>query len=139
MMSVKEAQNGDRVQQGTILIAPGGDEQMYLRQDTGGYYTYLCAGAKVSGHCPSVDVLFESVATTAGKDAIGVILTGMGADGANGLVSMKRAGAYTFGQDEASCVVYGMPMEAFKRGGVSEQLPLSSIGNAVLQRFSGRR
>jgi len=139
MMNVREAKNGDRVQQGTILIAPGGDEQMYLRQDSGGYYTYLTPGAKVSGHCPSVDVLFDSVSKVAGKNAVGVILTGMGADGAKGLTEMKRIGAHTIGQDEQSCVVYGMPMEAYKKGGVSEQLPLSAIGNAVLRRFSGRR
>jgi len=139
MMSVREAKNGDRVQQGTILIAPGGDEQMYVRQDSNGYYTYLSQGAKVSGHCPSVDVMFESVAKIAGRNAVGVILTGMGADGAKGLTEMKRTGAHTIGQDEQSCVVYGMPMEAYKKGGVTEQLPLSDIGNAVLRRFSGRR
>jgi len=138
-MSVREAKNGDRVQQGTILIAPGGDEQMYVRQDASGFYTQLTPGAKVSGHCPSVDVLFDSVSKTAGKNAVGVILTGMGADGAKGLTEMKRIGSHTIGQDENSCVVYGMPMEAYKRGGVSEQLPLSEIGNAVLRRFSGRR
>jgi len=136
-MSVKEAQTGDRVERGKILIAPGGDQQMYLRQDSSGYYTYLTPGAKVSGHCPSVDALFDSVAKTAGKNAVGVLLTGMGADGARGLTDMKKAGAHTIGQDEASCVVYGMPMEAFKMGGVTEQLPLSSIGDAVLRRFSG--
>jgi len=134
-MRVCEAQNGDRVERGVILIAPGGDQQMYLRQDASGYYVYLAAGAKVSGHCPSVDVLFDSVATTAGKNAVGVLLTGMGADGAKGLTAMRKAGAHTIGQDEASCVVYGMPMVAFNMGGVSEQLPLSSIGDAVLQRF----
>jgi len=138
-MSVKEAKNGDRVTQGTILIAPGGDEQMYLRQDASGYYVNLSAGAKVSGHCPSVDVLFDSVSKIAGRNAVGVLLTGMGADGARGLVTMKQTGAHTIGQDEESCVVYGMPMEAYKRGGVSEQLALSVIGNAVLRRFSGRR
>jgi len=135
MMSVKEATNGDRVKQGTILIAPGGDEQMYLKQDASGYYVQLTAGAKVSGHCPSVDVLFDSVAKTAGRNAVGVLLTGMGADGARGLVTMKQTGSHTIGQDEASCVVYGMPMEAYKRGGVSEQLDLSVIGGAVLRRF----
>ena len=138
-MSVREAKNGDRVQQGVILIAPGGDEQMYLRQDSGGYYTYLSPGAKVSGHCPSVDVLFDSVSKTAGRNAVGVILTGMGADGAKGLTEMKRIGAHTIGQNEDSCVVYGMPMEAYKKGGVTEQLHLSEIGKAVLRRFSGRR
>jgi len=137
-MKVSEAQNGDRVEQGRILIAPGGDQQMYLRQDAAGYYTYLAPGAKVSGHCPSVDVLFDSVAKAAGRNAVGVLLTGMGADGARGLTGMKKAGAHTIGQDEESCVVYGMPMEAYKMGGVSEQLPLASIGDAVLRRFSGR-
>ena len=137
-MKVCEAQSGDRVERGTILIAPGGDQQMYLRQDSNGYFTYLSAGAKVSGHCPSVDVLFDSVAKTAGKNAVGVILTGMGADGATGITDMKKAGAHTIGQDEESCVVYGMPMEAYKRGGITEQLPLSSIGDAVLRRFGGR-
>jgi len=138
-MSVREAKSGDRVTQGTILIAPGGDDQMYLRQDASGYYVNLTPGAKVSGHCPSVDVLFDSVSKVAGRNAVGVLLTGMGADGARGLVTMKQTGAHTIGQDEQSCVVYGMPMEAYKRGGVSEQVDLSAIGNAVLRRFSGRR
>jgi len=137
-MSVREAKNADRVERGTILIAPGGDEQMYVRQDAKGYYVYITPGAKVSGHCPSVDVMFDSVAKVAGRNAVGVILTGMGADGAKGLTDMKKAGAHTIGQDEESCVVYGMPMEAFKRGGVSEQLTLTAIGDAVLRRFSGR-
>ena len=135
-MSVSEAQNGDRVKRGVILLAPGGDQQMYLRQDAAGYYVHLKHGEKVSGHCPSVDVLFDSVATTAGQYAVGVLLTGMGADGAKGLTKMKNAGAHTIGQDEESCVVYGMPMVAYNMGGVSEQLPLTSIGDAVLRRFS---
>jgi len=135
-MSVHEAQNGDRVKQGIMLIAPGGDHQMSLHQDAAGYYVTLTPGPKVSGHCPSVDVLFDSVAKTAGRNAVGVILTGMGADGAKGLTDMKKAGAHTIGQDEESCVVYGMPMVAYNMGGVSEQLPLASIGDAVLRRFS---
>ena len=135
-MTVSEAQNGDRVKQGTILIAPGGDHQMYLRQDASGYYVALTPGAKVSGHCPSVDVLFDSVAKTAGKNAVGVILTGMGADGAKGLTGLRKTGAHTIGQNEESCVVYGMPMVAYNMGGVTEQLPLSSIGDAVLRRFA---
>ena len=139
MMSVREAKNGDRIQQGTILIAPGGDDQMHIRQDSNGFYTYLAPGAKVSGHCPSVDVMFDSVAKVVGRNAVGVLLTGMGADGAKGLLNMKRTGAHTIGQNEESCVVYGMPMEAYKIGGVSEQLALSAIGDAVLRRFSGRR
>ena len=134
-MSVKEAKNGERVNRGTILIAPGGDRQMYLRQDSGGYYVYLVDGPKVSGHCPSIDVLFESVAKVAGKNAVGVLLTGMGADGAKGLLAMKRNGAHTIGQDEESCVVYGMPMEAYEMGAVSQQLALSTISGAVLRKF----
>ena len=134
--TVREAQNGDRVEQGVILIAPGGDRQMYLREDTRGYYVYLAHGEKVSGHCPSVDVLFDSVSRTAGKNAVGIILTGMGGDGANGLTAMRRGGAHTIGQDEKSCVVYGMPKVAYDMGGVAEQLPLSSIGEAVLRRFA---
>ncbi|MCL2628674.1 MAG: chemotaxis response regulator protein-glutamate methylesterase [Oscillospiraceae bacterium] len=138
-MKVSEAKNGDRITTGTILIAPGGEDQLYVRQDASGYYVYLTPGVKVSGHCPSVDVMFESVSQVAHKNAVGVLLTGMGADGAKGLVELKRNGAHTIGQDEASCVVYGMPMEAYKRGGVSEQLSLTAIGDAVLRRFSGRR
>lgn len=135
-MKVKEAANGDRVEQGIMLIAPGGDEQMRVRRDAKGYYVSLTKGPKVSGHCPSVDVLFESVAQAAGRDAVGVLLTGMGADGAENLALMKRSGAHTIGQDEESCVVYGMPKVAFEKGGVSEQLPLSSIGEAVLRKLS---
>ena len=134
-MRVREAQNGDRVRAGSVLIAPGGDQQMYLRQDASGYYIYLTPGEKVSGHCPSVDVLFSSVAKTAGRNAVGVILTGMGSDGAKGLTEMKRAGAHTIGQDQKSCVVYGMPMVAYNMGCVSEQLPLERIGDAVIRRF----
>jgi len=137
-MKVGEAKNGDRLTTGTILIAPGGDEQLYVRQDASGYYTYVSPGAKVSGHCPSVDVMFDSVSKVAGRNAVGVLLTGMGADGAKGLTEMKRTGAHTIGQDEASCVVYGMPMEAYKLGGVVEQLPLNQIGDSVLRKFSGR-
>jgi len=137
-MKVSEAKNGDRLTTGTILIAPGGDEQLYVRQDASGYYTYVSPGAKVSGHCPSVDVMFDSVSKVAGRNAVGVLLTGMGADGAKGLAAMKKTGAHTIGQDEASCVVYGMPMEAYKIGGVSEQLSLTQIGDAVLRKFSGR-
>ena len=134
-INVSEAQNGSRVNKGVALIAPGGDQQMYLRKDSNGYYVHLANAEKVSGHCPSVDALFDSVAKTASKDAVGVLLTGMGADGAKGLTTMKKAGAYTIGQDEASCVVYGMPMVAYNMGGVTEQLPLLSIGDAVLRRF----
>lgn len=135
-MSVREAKHADRLERGTILIAPGGDQQLRVVSDSRGYYVTLATEPKVNGHCPSVDVMFESVAKIAGGSAVGVILTGMGADGARNLLAMKRAGAYTFGQDEESCVVYGMPKVAYDLGGVSEQLPLNAIGDAVLRKFS---
>jgi len=89
-------------------------------------------GEKINGHCPSVDVLFESVAKEAGKNAIGVILTGMGYDGAKGLLAMKKSGAHTIGQDEKSSVVYGMPRVAYNIGAVSKQLPLDRISSSIL-------
>ena len=135
-MEVREAKKGDRVERGVVLIAPGGDNQMHVKKDAGGYYIHLVSSGKVSGHCPSVDVMFNSVAAVGGKDAVGVLLTGMGADGANGLHAMKRAGAFTIGQDENSSVIYGMPKVAFDIGAVTKQLPLQSIGEAVLKRFS---
>ena len=129
-MEVKEAQNGDRVQTGRILVAPG-DFQMTLQKDSNGYYVKCFKAEKVSGHCPSVDVLFESVAANAGKNALGVILTGMGADGAKGLLSMRKAGAYTIGQNKETCVVYGMPSVAFNIGGVVDQAPIENIGDMI--------
>ena len=135
-MEVREAKNGDRVGRGLVLIAPGGDSQLHVKKDGNGYYIHLAASGKVSGHCPSVDVMFNSVAQAAGKNAVGVLLTGMGSDGANGLHSMKRAGALTIGQDEKSSVIYGMPKVAFDIGAVKQQLPLHSIGEAVIRRFS---
>lgn len=135
-MKVNEAKNGERVEKGKILIAPGGDLQMRVKSDSSGYYVYCSPGQKVSGHCPSVDVLFESVSLAAGKNAVGALLTGMGADGAEGLLKMRRSGAYTIGQDQESCVVYGMPKVAYDIGGVVDQLPLSSIGSAILKKFS---
>lgn len=133
---VREAKDGDRVEPGLALLAPGGDRQMRLQKDAqGSYYVRLTVGEKVSGHCPSVDVLFESVAKTAGKEAVGVILTGMGADGAKGLLAMRKQGAYTIGQDQESCVVYGMPMMAYNLGAVTDQLPLSHIGNTVIRKL----
>ena len=101
-----------------------------------GYFVTSIAGAKVNGHCPSVDVLFDSVAETAGRKAIGVILTGMGADGAKGLLHMRQAGAYTIGQDKESSVVYGMPMVAHDIGAVEKQLPLTAIDNEILRQLN---
>lgn len=130
-MSAKEAENGDRLKQGQIIVAAGGF-QMRLEKDYRGYYISSKPGEKVSGHCPSVDVLFESVAQSAGANAIGAILTGMGADGAEGLLKMRNAGAYTIGQDEETCVVYGMPCVAFKKGAVVTQLPLQKIAEHII-------
>ena len=124
---VKEAETGDRVQQGSMLIAPGGDRHMHLVKVGDGYQVEVKPGPKVNGHCPSVEVLFESVAKAAGADAVGIILTGMGGDGAKGLLSMRKAGARTIGQDESTCVVYGMPKVAYDLGAVEYQEKLSDI------------
>lgn len=130
-MQVKEAQDMDRVGQGQIILGAG-ENHLTLKKDANGYYVRSRPGERVSGHCPSVDVLFESVVETAGRNAVGVILTGMGADGARGITKMRQAGSYTIGQDKASCVVYGMPMEAFKLGGITRQLPLDQIGDELI-------
>lgn len=129
-VSVKEAETGDRVLQGQVLIAPG-DRQMRVVK-VGDTYQVECRGTeKVSGHCPSVDVLFESVAKTVGNKAIGVILTGMGADGSKGLLQMRQAGAKTVGQNEATCVVYGMPKVAYDIGAVQYQVGITAVAGKV--------
>ncbi len=130
-MQVKEAENGDRLRRGLVIIGAG-DFQLRVKKDAAGYYVSSMPGEKVSGHCPSVDVLFRSVAETVGKNAIGAILTGMGRDGADGMLQMRQNGALTIGQDKESCVVYGMPMEAYKNGGVIVQAPLSKIAGIIL-------
>ena len=132
---VKEAEDGDRLTQGLCLIAAGGF-QMELKKDSKGYYVKCYQGEKVSGHCPSVNVMFNSVAETAGNKAIGALMTGMGADGATGLLKMHKNGAYTIGQDKESSVVYGMPMEAYKLGACSEQQPLANIGKALCRHLT---
>lgn len=126
-IQVKEAETGDRVLPGHMLIAPGGDRHMRLVKVNGGYQVEVKAGPRVNGHCPSVDVLFESVAKAAGPDAVGIILTGMGGDGAKGLLAMRKAGARTIGQDESTCVVYGMPKVAYDLGAVEHQDKLTDI------------
>lgn len=131
-LEVKEAQDGDIVSRGRVLIAPG-DFQMSVLKDTNGYFVKCKKGEKVSGHCPSVDVLFNSVAKVAKNRAMGVILTGMGADGAKGLLEMRRHGAHTIGQDEKSCVVYGMPMVAYNLGAVVNQVPLEHISSNIVE------
>jgi two-component system, chemotaxis family, protein-glutamate methylesterase/glutaminase len=133
--TVLEAQNGDRVKPGQALIAAG-DKHMTLEKDFKGYYVKCAAGEKVSGHCPSVDVLFQSVAKTAGKDAMGIILTGMGKDGARGLLEMRNKGSFTIGQDKQSCVVYGMPMVAYDIGAVVKQVPCTGIASVIIQRLN---
>jgi two-component system chemotaxis response regulator CheB len=130
-IDVKEAQNDDRVIQGRALIAPGG-KHMLLRRDGAQYSVEVVDGPLVSRHRPSVDVLFRSVAQAAGANALGVIMTGMGDDGAAGLLEMRHAGARTIAQDEETCVVYGMPKEAVKRGGVERSVPLSAIDKDIL-------
>jgi two-component system chemotaxis response regulator CheB len=130
-VQIKEAENGDRVSQGRVLIAPGGLQTTVLRSG-GEYLVRVKPGDRVNGHAPSVDVLFDSVAETCGANAIGVVLTGMGRDGAAGLLRMRQAGARTLSQDEATSLIYGMPMEAWNQGGSEKQVPLGSVPSEVL-------
>ena len=134
-LEVKEAQNGDRVRKGLVLIAPGGPLQMRVEKDLKGFYVSCQPGEKVNGHRPSVDVLFSSVAKKAGRNAVGIIMTGMGRDGASGLLEMRQAGAFTIGQDKESCVVYGMPMVAYDIGGVCVQASCTNISNVLLNQL----
>lgn len=129
--SVMEAYDGAPVEAGRIYIAPGGAAHLEV-EDTGGLYCRLRPGSTVNGHSPSVDVLFASVAKAVKANALGVILTGMGRDGAQGLLAMRQAGARTIGQDEATSLIYGMPKVAFEAGAVERQLPLDRIASAVL-------
>ena len=131
-MKVKEAQSGDAIERGQVLIAPGDFQMKVVR--VGNRYSVSCySGEKVSGHRPSVDVLFQSVADTAGASSVGIIMTGMGRDGADGLLSMKKKGAFTIGQDAESCVVYGMPMVAYNIGAVTTQVSCPNISNVLLK------
>lgn len=125
-LEVKEAENGDRLYRGRVLIAPG-NKHMLLKRVGQEYQVEIKEGPLVNRHRPSVDVLFRSAARYAGRNAIGVILTGMGNDGAKGMLEMHDNGAHTVGQDEKSCVVYGMPKEAFKAGGVDDVVSLEKI------------
>ncbi|MDE6221964.1 MAG: chemotaxis-specific protein-glutamate methyltransferase CheB [Lachnospiraceae bacterium] len=129
-VSVKEAVSGDVVRPGQILLAPG-DKQMRIVKINGRYQVECKHGPRVTGHCPSVDALFESVARIAGKEAIGVLMTGMGSDGAKGLLAMKNAGARTIGQDEKTCIVYGMPKVAYEIGAVNWQVTLEQIAQNI--------
>lgn len=134
-ISVVEAQGGERVLPGHAFIAPG-HSHLLLKRSGANYMTELNQGELVSRHRPSVDVLFRSVANCAGKNAIGVILTGMGKDGAAGMLEMQKSGAYNFAQDEASCVVFGMPKEAIAAGGVNEVVSLKDMARSVLSKIS---
>lgn len=130
-IEVREAKTGDIVRPGLALIAPGGDKHMRLVRMNGDYQVECRRGEKVNGHSPSVDVLFSSVAENAGAHALGIILTGMGGDGAKGLLAMRKAGAKTIGQDESTCVVYGMPKVAYESGAVEYQEKLPDIPKKV--------
>ena len=134
-IDVKEAQNNDRVVPGLALIAPGG-KHLLLRRRGAQYFVEVVDGPLVNRHRPSVDVLFRSVAKAAGANALGVIMTGMGDDGAAGLLEMRNAGARTIAQDEESCVVYGMPKEAVQRGAVEKSVPLHAIARDIQQQLS---
>jgi two-component system, chemotaxis family, protein-glutamate methylesterase/glutaminase len=131
-VEVLEAKHGDRVLPGRVLVAPGG-RHMAVHRDGAQYRVQISDSPPVNRHKPSVDVLFRSVAECAGPNALGIIMTGMGDDGARGLKQMREAGARTLGQDERSCVVYGMPKAAFDLGGVQRELPLESIPAAIGQ------
>jgi len=131
-VTVKEAEDGDSVLRGQVLIAPGG-KHLLLKRSGARYYAEVKDGPLVSRHRPSVDVLFRSTARYAGNNAVGVIMTGMGDDGAHGMLEMKEAGAFNIAQDEASCVVFGMPAEAIKLGGTHAVLPLNRIASEVVR------
>jgi two-component system chemotaxis response regulator CheB len=136
-IEVREAKGGDRVLPGLALIAPGG-RHMLLKRNGAQYHVDVVDGPPVNRHRPSVDVLFRSVARYAGRNAIGVIMTGMGDDGANGLLEMRQAGARTLAQDEASCVVFGMPKEAIERGAAMVVAPLDELTPRILATVAAR-
>ncbi len=136
-LNVKEAENGDKLYRGRVLIAPG-NKHMLLKRVGREYFVEIKEGPLVNRHRPSVDVLFRSAARYAGSNAIGVILTGMGNDGARGMKEMHDAGAHTIAQDEQSCVVYGMPKEAVKAGGVDDVVPLDKIDQHLVRLLTGK-
>lgn len=133
---VKEAKSGDIVRPGQVLIAPAGDAHTQIVKVNGNYQISIKPGEKVNSHCPSVDVLFHSVAKVAGDRAVGIILTGMGGDGAKGLREMRDAGARTIGQDESTCVVYGMPKVAYELGAVEYQEKVQDIAKRTYSLLS---
>lgn len=129
--TVKEARQGDKILENHVYLAPG-DKHIQVRKSKEGYYLKVFEGQKVSGHCPSVDVMFQSIAEQIGERALGVLLTGMGYDGAKGITLMKRKGAVTLGQDEQSSVVYGMPKAAYELGGITKQVSLELMGHYIM-------
>lgn len=135
-VQVREAKSGDALLQGHVLIAPGGEFHMEVVRSGASYGVKLLAAPPVGHHRPSVDVLFESVARTAGANAVGVILTGMGGDGARGMLSMRRVGAVTIAEDESTCVVFGMPKEAIACGAVDYVVPLDRVSASMLRAAS---
>ena len=140
-LKVQEAVQGERALPGHAYVAPG-DAHLTVRRSGADYVLGLSQDPPVNRHRPSVDVLFRSAAASIGRNAIGIILTGMGKDGAAGMLELKQSGAYTIGQDEATCIVYGMPREAFLMGGVDEQAPLAEIAGRILNyltRSGGRQ
>jgi two-component system chemotaxis response regulator CheB len=137
-MEVKEAASGDRIMPGRVLIGPGGFHMKVVR--SGGFYQVRCeSGEPVKGHCPSVDVMMHSVAQHVGANAIGVMLTGMGSDGAEGMRAMREAGAHNLAQDQASSVVFGMPKVAYELGGAHSLVPLDSMATRIVDQLSERR
>ena len=137
-LNVKEARSGDSVLPGQVLIAPGDFHLQVIRYE--GAYRVICRkGARVNGHRPSIDVLFRSVAKYAGAKAIGVMLTGMGDDGADAMVILRKTGAFTVAQDQTTSVVFGMPKEAYLRGGASGLLPLNEIPTAIISYLNGNQ
>jgi len=131
-LDVLEAKNGNRIQPGRALIAPGG-KHMLLKRSGAMYHVDIIDGPLVSRHRPSVDVLFRSVVRYAGRNAVGCLMTGMGDDGAQGLLEMKQAGALTYAQDEATSVVFGMPQEAWKKGAALKLLPIEDIAEVLIR------
>ncbi len=137
-MQVKEAQHGDRVRSGLILVAPGGKQFEIIR--TGGFYEVkIGTDEKISGHCPSVDVMMHSIAKNVGRNAVGAMLTGMGQDGAKGMLAMRQAGARCISQDEASSVVFGMPKVAYEKGGAEKLVPLDKIAASLLNLLTEKK
>jgi two-component system chemotaxis response regulator CheB len=137
-MQVKEAEHGDRVRAGLVLIAPGGKQLEVVR--SGGFYEVRLGGEeKVSGHCPSVDVMMHSVAKHVGSNAVGAMLTGMGQDGAEGMLAMKQSGARCIAQDQQSSVVFGMPRVAFEKGGAERLVPLDNMTQSLLHLLTEKK